>query len=240
MNRNEYIRRVLPFLSSFSEQTADKVMETIAQYLVDAGEENEQAALEALGSPEALGMKIAEKGESFSIKPFEKPKQPETQHLDNNTSEEITQEKTNEKAQAVDISEDSHSSASQTKQSKKKDVKKMALILGVLVVTSPIWGILTLIFLALGLILALLVASVLLLMSVGGVTCVIVGFTKLFSILPIGLVLTGAGFLLLGIAGIAFFPLLRGSIRLICEVFYDIRDFVERIFRLADSAEVEV
>ena len=75
MNRNEYIRRVLPFLSSTSEENADKVMDTIAQYLVDAGEENEEAALSALGTPEALGMRIAAQGSSFKFEPFAKPPQ---------------------------------------------------------------------------------------------------------------------------------------------------------------------
>lgn len=233
MNRNEYIRRVLPFLSGASEETADKVMETIARYLVDAGEENEQAALEALGEPEALGMKIAAQGDSFSIPSFEKPVQTVSTEQVQTTSEKPAQTK-------IDTKKDYSSYVPESKPHKIKDTKKMALILGVLVLTSPIWGLLTLVFLALGLMLALLVAAVLLTMTVGGGVMIVLGAMKLFSVLPVGLMLTGGGLLLWGIALIAFIPLLRSSIKLTGEVFYDIRDFVARIFRLADSAEVEV
>lgn len=232
MNRNEYIRRVLPFLSSTSEENADKVMDTIAQYLVDAGEENEEAALSALGTPEALGMRIAAQGSSFKLEPFAKP--PQLQ------KKETVQAEHKAPSQKIDTKKDYSSYVPESKPRKKKDTKKMALILGVLVITSPIWGLVTLIFLALGLMLSLLVAAALLTMTVGGAVMVVLGAMKLFSILPVGLMLTGAGLLLLGIALIAFLPLLRSSVKLCSEVFYDIREFVARIFRLADSAEVEV
>ncbi len=224
MNRNDYMKRVLPFLGAFSDEQNDVIMGKIAQYLVDVGEENEEQALDALGMPEALGMKIASEGESFEIKPYVK----------NGVSETAT----TERKPTVDVRKDFSTYLPEAAPRKQKNTKRMAVVLGILVVTSPVWIAVTVLFLALGLVLALLVAAILLLMTVGGAAATVVGVTKLFSVAPVGLMLTGAGLLLLGVAGLAFIPLLKGSINLTSEVFYDIRDFVKRIIRHANATEV--
>lgn len=220
MNRNEYVREVFPYLHGLDEKTADKAMEHIADYLVKAGEDNEEAALNALGSPQVLGSKIKQLGADFEITPF---------NAEDGTGGKVKFNKP-EKTEVTD---------SKPQPVMKKDVKKMAIILGLLVITSPIWVCVTAVFIILGLAFALIVAALLLIMTVGGAVSTVLGVIKLFSVAPIGLVLTGAGLLLLGIAGIAFFPLLRNSIRLINDIADDIIGFVKKIFRIADSAEVE-
>lgn len=224
MNRNDYIKRVLPFLGGFSNEQNDEIMGKIAQYLVDAGEENEEQALDALGMPEALGMKIASEGGSFEIKPYVK--------------KSVSEPATAEQKATVDAKKDFSTYLPESVPRKQKNKKRMAVILGILVITSPLWIAVTVLFLVLGLVLALIVAALLLLMTVGGATATVIGVTKLFSVAPVGLMLTGAGLLLLGIAGLAFIPLLKGSINLTSEVYYDIRDFVKRIIRHANAAEV--
>lgn len=219
MKRNDYIREVLPFLQGLDENSTDKAMGLIADYLVKAGEVNEEAALEALGSPQVLGSKIKQMGADFEITPFDKQTGLGGDVKFNNP---VMAEAPVKQAPVM-----------------KKDVKKMAIILGLLVITSPIWVCVTAVFIILGLAFALIVAALLLIMTLGGVASTVLGVTKLFSVAPVGLVLTGAGLLLLGIAGIAFFPLLRSSIRLINEITEDIIEFVRKIFRLANSAEVE-
>ncbi|MBQ4096458.1 MAG: hypothetical protein IJC65_08580 [Oscillospiraceae bacterium] len=219
MKRNDYIREVLPFLQGLDENSTDKAMGIIADYLVKAGEENEEAALEALGSPQVLGSKIKQMGADFEITPFDKQT---GLGGDVKFNKPVKAEAPVKQAPVM-----------------KKDVKKMAIILGLLVITSPIWVCVTAVFIILGLAFALIVAALLLIMTLGGVVSTVLGVTKLFSVAPVGLVLTGAGLLLLGIAGIAFFPLLRSSIRLVNEITEDIIEFVRKIFRLANSAEVE-
>ncbi len=224
MNRNDYIKRVLPFLGGFSNEQNDEIMGKIAQYLVDAGEENEEQALDALGMPEALGMKIASEGGNFEIKPYVK--------------KSASEPATDEQKATVDTKKDFSTYLPESVPRKQKNKKRMALVLGILVITSPVWIAVTVLFLALGLVLALIVSALLLLMTVGGLVATVIGVTKLFSVAPVGLMLTGAGLLLLGIAGLAFIPLLKGSINLTSEVYYDIRDFVKRIVRHANAAEV--
>ena len=219
MKRNDYIREVLPFLQGLDENSTDKAMGLIADYLVKAGEVNEEAALEALGSPQVLGSKIKQMGADFEITPFDKQT---GLGGDVKVNKPVKAEAPVKQAPVM-----------------KKDVKKMAIILGLLVITSPIWVCVTAVFIILGLAFALIVAALLLIMTLGGVASTVLGVTKLFSVAPVGLVLTGAGLLLLGIAGIAFFPLLRSSIRLVNEITEDIIEFVRKIFRLANSAEVE-
>ncbi len=216
MNRNEYIKRILPAVSELGDEKTEAVMNKIAAYLVDAGEENEQAALNALGVPEIFAHKFVHTNGEYEIPPFVKPSaHNEKKHdpVKNEPTEEVQKK---------------HAGSS----------GKFYLMLALLVVTSPIWFCFLALFVFIALVYAFAVTAILLLMTVGGAAMTIFGVLRLFSILPVGLVMTGAGLALLAIASVGFIPLLNNSVRLFCDTVKDIYMFVSNTIKRANSVRL--
>ncbi len=262
MDRLQYIKRVMPIVSELGEEKADMIMDKIAEYLVNAGEENEAAALNALGIPELFARKFLHTNGDYEIPPFvasapKKNKAQESRSADNPAFSEAAadiKQPVEEKKPAVDerpavkpertVVNNNMSAASAPAQPVQKekpryDSKRMWIVLGLLVITSPIWLCFMALFCLIALAFAFAVAAILLAMSVGGVCLTVFGVMRLFSILPVGLVMAGGGLILLGISGVAFIPLLKSSVTLFCDTFKDIYVFVRRIISIAFDGKTE-
>lgn len=220
MNRSEYIKRVLPVISSLGEQKTDMIMDKIAAYLVDAGEENETAAINALGVPEIFARKFLHSDGEYEIPPFVKPEQPEPEEKKDHSVFKMP-------------------SAPDKSGIDSKGNLKFALVLVLLVITCPLWAFFFALIAVLALVFAVAVTLLLLIMTVGGVALTVIGVIKLFRVLPVGLMLCGIGLILLGIAAVAFVPLLSNSVRLLCETVKDVFDFVRDTIKRANSIRTE-
>lgn len=60
MTRTEFMKRLKELLSDLSESERDEALTYYDEYFEDAGEENEQAVIEALGSPQKVAQIIKE------------------------------------------------------------------------------------------------------------------------------------------------------------------------------------
>ncbi len=216
MNRNEYIKRILPAVSELGDEKTEAVMNKIAAYLVDAGEENEQAALNALGVPEIFAHKFVHTNGEYEIPPFAKPSvHTDKKHDPPNAGTSQKMQKNNGGSSG-----------------------KFYLMLALLVVTSPVWFAFLALFVFIALVYAFAVTAILLLMTVGGAAMTVFGILRLFSILPVGLAMTGAGLALLAVASVGFIPLLNKSVRLFCDTVKDIYMFVSNTIKRANSVRL--
>lgn len=247
MDRKEYIKRVMPIINELGEEKADMALDKIAAYLVDAGEENEAAALNALGIPELFARKFTHSGGEYEIPPFSgdprkqsapKPKQQAKQESAKiiEKAEELSHPET---APATTIPTQPRSEPVR-KQTAKTDNKKAVIVLALLVLTSPLWLGFMAIFCAIALVFVVAVVIMLLVMTVGGAALTVFGVIRIVSLLPVGLVMIGAGLLLLGLSGIAFIPLLNVCLRTLSDTVRDIRVFVKRVISIAFESKTEV
>lgn len=247
MDRKEYIKRVMPIINELGEEKADMVLDKIAAYLVDAGEENEAAALNALGIPELFARKFTHSGGEYEIPPFSgdprKQSAPKPKQQAKQESAKII-----EKAEELPPPETVPAITTPTqprsepvrKQTAKTDNKKAVIVLALLVLTSPLWLGFMAIFCAIALVFVVAVVIMLLVMTVGGAALTVFGVIRIVSLLPVGLVMIGAGLLLLGLSGIAFIPLLNICLRTLSDTVRDIRVFVKRVISIAFESKTEV
>lgn len=252
MDRKEYIKRVMPIISELGEEKADIILDKIATYLVDAGEENEAAALNALGIPELFARKFTHSGGEYEIPPFlGDPKKQSAPKLKQQTKQEST--KTIEKNEELPPPNEIVVAPTQPKyepeqpkiehtrkQTANTDNKKAVLVLALLVLTSPLWLGFMAIFCAIALVFVVAVVIILLAMTVGGAALTVFGVIRIVSLLPVGLVMIGGGLLLLGLSGIAFIPLLNVCLRTLSDTVRDIRVFVKRVISIAFESKAEV
>ncbi len=245
MDRKEYIKRVMPIINELGEEKADMVLDKIAAYLVDAGEENEAAALNALGIPEPFARKFTHSGGEYEIPPFSgdsrKQSAPKPKQQAKQESAKIL-----EKAEELPPPEIAPAAPTQPKyeparkQAAKTDNKKAVIVLALLVLTSPLWLGFMAIFCAIALVFVVAVVIMLLVMTVGGAALTVFGVIRIVSLLPVGLVMIGGGLLLLGLSGIAFIPLLNVCLRTLSDTVRDIRVFVKRVISIAFESKAEV
>lgn len=240
MNRNDYMKRVLPVISQLGEEKTDIIMDKIAKYLVDAGEENEAAALNALGVPEVFARRFVHTDGDYEIPPFSEEirqgaKQEHTheQHGIFTHNEKMAMKpkapKEPPKSKRAQRLEQKHNDYSPPNY----DTKRMIIMLSLLIITMPIWLCFMAAFAAIALAFAFAVTAILLFMSVGGAALTMLGIMRLFSIFPVGLAMTGAGLLLLGLSSVAFLPLLKVSMGLLSSTVKDIVIFVKHVIRTA-------
>lgn len=211
MTRTEYIERLLKFMGGYTDDVIEKILDKLAEYLVNAGEENEAEALARLGTPEVLGMKIVSNNGEIEFAPYEKTSENKVK-----TTTDAVKEKTKPK----------------------KNVKRMIIILGLLVVTSPVWVSISLVILVLLIIFICLSVIVLSAISIGGCAFTVFGVMKLMSFLPIGLMMIGIGLLLLSLSLVFFVPILKLFFKITIDVIYRIFNTIEGIFDKANKAEV--
>ncbi len=261
MDRKEYIKRVMPIIKELGEEKADIVLDKIAAYLVDAGEENEAAALNALGIPELFARKFIHSGGEYEIPPFSgdprkqsaaKPKQQEKQEstkIIENTEEMPPTETVTAAAATTQpkytptqpkYSPQQPKTEAASRQASKADNKKAIIVLAILVLTSPLWLGFMAIFCAIALVFVIAVVIMLLVMTVGGAALTVFGIIRIVSLLPVGLIMIGAGLLLLGLSGIAFIPLLNVCLNTLSDTVRDIRVFVKRVISIAFESKAEV
>ena len=259
MDRKEYIKRVMPIIKELGEEKADIALDKIAAYLVDAGEENEAAALNALGIPELFARKFIHSGGEYEIPPFSgdprkqsAPKiKPQDNHEDAKPIENTEEPPPPETASAAPTQQKSEpvqpkytpvqpKTEAASRQAPKADNKKAIIVLAILVLTSPLWLGFMAIFCAIALVFVIAVVIMLLVMTVGGAALTIFGVIRIVSLLPVGLIMIGAGLLLLGLSGIAFIPLLNVCLNTLSDTVRDIRVFVKRVISIAFESKAEV
>ena len=252
MDRKEYIKRVMPIIKELGDEKADMVLDKIAAYLVDAGEENEAAALNALGIPELFARKFTHSGGEYEIPPFSgDPRKQSAAKVKAQAKHE--EARPAEKTEEPQPPETAPAAPTQPKytpaqpnyeparnQAAKTDNKKAVIVLALLVLTSPLWLGFMAIFCAIALVFVIAVVIMLLVMTVGGAALTIFGVIRIVSLLPVGLVMIGGGLLLLGLSGIAFIPLLNVCLRTLSDTVRDIRVFVKRVISIAFESKAEV
>lgn len=238
MNRNEYMKRVLPVISVLGEEKTDMIMDKIAAYLVSAGEDNEAAALNALGIPEVFARKFVHTDGAYDIPAFSREaRSGEKQEGDQDKGGLFTHnEKMALKPKPVAQRADKYD----RRASNGYDSKRTIILLSLLIITSPIWLCFMALFVLIAFVFTFVVTALLLMMTVGGLALTVFGAIRLVSILPVGLVMTGCGLLLLGLSGIAFMPLLRFSMKLLSSTVRDIIIFTKNSIRNACEARSEV
>ncbi len=257
MDRKEYIKRVMPIIKELGDEKADMVLDKIAAYLVDAGEENEAAALNALGIPELFARKFTHSGGEYEIPPFSGDPRKQTApkiktQADHEDAKPIENTEQPQPSAPAPSAQPEHKPAQPKytpvqpktepirRQPPQTDNKKAVIVLAILVLTSPLWLGFMAIFCAIALVFVIAVVIMLLVMTVGGAALTVFGVIRIVSLLPVGLVMIGSGLLLLGLSGIAFIPLLNVCLNTLSDTVRDIRVFVKRIISIAFESKAEV
>lgn len=193
MDRSEYIIALRSYLGSRGMQPAD-VEEAIGFYgdIIMEGSDEE---FERLGSVEKLGNELL--AQSGIFVGGEGSYQMESAFVPGQQSSTFNPPPEDPAAQAK---------------------RNSMLIIIILIVTFPIWiGFVMGMFGAVFGICAAFIAIIAVL-TIGGAALAVEGVIQMFSILPVGLVLCGAGLVLIGVCGLTFIPLFRLFIKFIAWV----------------------
>lgn len=210
MNKNEYLDRLSRLLADISYEEHEEALSYYREYLEDAGIENEQHAMEELGTPEQLAQKIreglSEKGEPSKRQgtPISAPQlspQDRTDN-DNNSYSRNTYDNAAYNHNTHNYDTYNHNTA---KSKKEKNKSTVILIIIALILTLPLWF--SLACTVISVIFACIVAIIAIAIGVGaaGIVCtitgiglIIAGFAAFLSIPVFSVSGTLAGFTLIG------------------------------------------
>ena len=205
MNKYEYLAQLRDALVTLPKSEQDEAMSYYEEFFSDAGTENEQAVIASLGTPESLAASII--------------KESNTQQADNAQGE----------PQATGFVAPETPAQTAQRTGKKWTGGQIALIIVLLVLSFPIWiGFVAGAFgLAIGLIAA---AFGILIGFVGGsVGSIVMGIVALFTNVPAGLFMIGAGLIVGGLVFLLAIPLCKLVIKLFKVIVKGITALVNKI-----------
>ena len=189
MDRSEYLVALRQYLfqNGMSTEDVEEAMSFYGDFIMDSTPEEYQR----LGSPSELGSKILAENGTFTGNPGSF--QMEAAFVGGQNRQ------------------DQYYNNAADDQAKRN---KMLLLI-ILVVTIPVWGGVAfgLVAAAFGIIVGL--GAAVLGLGAAGIALLIEGIRDLFTVPPVGLALTGAGFLLFGLCGVIFVPLIKLVIRFV-------------------------
>lgn len=221
MNRMEFMRDLRIRLSDIPESEREEAIQYYEDYLNDAGVENEQEVMEALGSPE----KVAENIKAGLL---------------GNASGEFTEAGyKNEKEDESD-----RVTVRETVNNNNNTILKIIVIVAACIILSPVivpiaasaFGVIFgLIVGALGIWFGLLVAGMAL--GIAGFAVSILGIIRLFTSPLTGVLILGTGLLLMGIGILLTVLMVWASIKLFPPVFLGIVNLCRKPFEKRRRAE---
>lgn len=204
MNKYEFLSRLRGALSSLSKEEREAAMSYYEEFFSDAGEENEQAVIASLGTPEELARSI----------------------INENAKDETTASESGNAAQRSGFVPPP--TPAQT--ARRWTGGQIALIVILAVFASPVWfGLLGGIF---GIIVCLFGIAIGLFGGIcaSAVAFFISGIVSLFSEPVVGIFLLGIALILCGLVPLAIYPLCKCIIRLIAAIVRGIGSLFNRIF----------
>ena len=189
MDRSEYLVALRQYLfqNGMSTEDIEEAMSFYGDFIMDSTPEEYQR----LGSPSELGSKILAENGTFTGNPGSFQMEAAFVGGQNQQNQNY---RTAEEDQAR---------------------RNKQLLLIILLVTIPMWGGVAfgLVAAAFGIIVGL--GAAVLGLGVAGVVLLVEGIRDLFTVPPVGLALTGAGFLMFGLCGVIFVPLIKLVIRFV-------------------------
>lgn len=206
MNREEYLGRVRDNLAAFPSEERDNAIAYYREFFEDAGEDNEQAVIASLGTPEKLAENIL--------------KESGLNKDDKRTDEEIHSE--SNPVFTPPVSNKSPES--------RTDSSRIAVIVILLIITFPVWiGFVAGIF---GVLFGLFVASIAIVFgfSVASVALIGVGIGWIFVSPVVALAVIGAGCILLGITVGLIYPLMKVIFKGLVSAVRGIILFIKNMF----------
>lgn len=189
MNKYEFLSRLRNALSSVPREERDSAMSYYEEFFSDAGEDNEQAVIASLGSPEELAKSIINENE-------------------NNFAET---ENVSETASTGGFT----APPTAGQQAKKWTGGQIALVVVLAILSVPIWGsVLAGIFAAIVGIFAAMI-GVVAACGGGAIGFLVCGILALFHDTASGLMMLGASFILIGLFPLVIIPMCKLFIKLI-------------------------
>ncbi len=189
MDRSEYLVALRQYLfqNGMSTEDIEEAMSFYGDFIMDSTPEEYQR----LGSPSELGSKILAENGTFTGNPG------------------------SFQMEAAFVGGQNRQDQYYNNAADDQARRNKMLLLIILLVTIPVWGGVAfgLVAAAFGIIVGL--GAAVLGLGAAGVAVLIEGIRDLFTVPPVGLALTGAGFLLFGLCGVIFIPLLRLFIKFI-------------------------
>ncbi|MCI5595413.1 MAG: DUF1700 domain-containing protein [Lachnospiraceae bacterium] len=192
MNRREFLEQLERLLSDISAEEREEALAYYRNYFDDAGEENEDAVIQELGSPGKVAAII----------------KADLEHGNREAGEYTDTGYEDERFEDRQVPEERKRKGYEGKKDRKKSGWILLIILAVF--TIPLWGsvgvgLLAAVFGVLaaiaGIVIGALAAGICLV--VGGIALIVIGFANLVTSVPVGLALLGAGMILLAL-GILF------------------------------------
>ena len=187
MNKYEYLAQLRAGLQELSQEERDAAMNYYEEFFNDAGEENEQAVIASLGTPDALSKSIISDNRKTS----------DSENISNGFVAPETGRQTSER------------------QRTRWTGGQITLLVVLLVLSSPLWiGVVFGLFGALiGIVFGVFGAAIGI--GIGGIVAIVTGVIALFSAPAQGLLGIGVGLVLTGLIPLAFYPLCKLVIKLI-------------------------
>ncbi|MBQ7070522.1 MAG: hypothetical protein IJM87_04460 [Ruminococcus sp.] len=189
MDRSEYLVALRQYLfqNGMSTEDIEEAMSFYGDFIMDSTPEEYQR----LGSPSELGSKILAENGTFTGSPG------------------------SFQMEAAFVGGQNRQDQYYNNAADDQARRNKMLLLIILLVTIPVWGGVAfgLVAAAFGIIVGL--GAAVLGLGAAGIALLIEGIRDLFTVPPVGLALTGAGFLLFGLCGVIFVPLIRLVIRFV-------------------------
>lgn len=202
LSKNEYIRRLKTALYGLSKEEIDSAVSYYEEFIDEAGEENLDAVIASLGSPEELGKSIKAEN-SFVTEQVEE----ENAFGENSYTQQTT----------------FNPPLTEKQQARKRTNGEIAAIIIITLLALPIiigalGGVLGTVF---GIIVTVFV--LMFVFVVVGISLIIAGIIKIITDLALGMLLLGIGLIAAGIGFLVFVPLvkliLKGVVWLFKKVF---------------------
>lgn len=217
MNKNEFLTRLKAALAPLPSEERDAAMIYYEEFFSDAGEENEQSVIAEFGSPEELAKSIIEENNAENPANNQMSGSAEYKNGNNQNNENAfyNQNSANPAYNNVGIGTGYNNGVNSppVQQSNKWSGSQIALIVILLVFSSPIW--LGLLAGVIGVIVGIFGALIGLIGALGAcaIAFLVAGFIALFREPAIGTMLIGAGFVFAGLFPLAIVPLCKVTVK---------------------------
>lgn len=205
MNKYEYLSQLRQGLVTLPRDERDAAMSYYEEFFNDAGEENEQAVIASLGTPEALAQSI----------------------INDNRKEASTEEPGATASNGFDAPETGRQA------SERKTTRwtggQIALLIVLLVLSSPLW--IGFVCGAFGLLVGLVcgVFGMSIGIACGAVAAFVAGIIALFTSPALGLLSIGVGLVLGGLVPLALYPLCKLVVKLISCIIKGIGSLINKL-----------
>lgn len=205
MNKYDFLSRLRNALSSLPQEERDAAMSYYEEFFSEAGEDNEQAVIASLGTPEDLAKSVIDENNREN---------PETERKDYNNS---------------GFSNGFTPPPTPAQSSSKWSGAQIALFVILAVLSSPIW--LGLLAAVIGVIVGLFGAVIGIIAAFGacGIGFFVSGIIALIHEPPLGLMLIGLSMVFIGLFPLAIYPMCKGIVKLTSSCIKGIGALINRL-----------